>query len=73
MKNNERIYFSVHWSRPKALKWDDSNDEEVDDRNNNKKNEKIIIRTVVVGRKKDWCFMFKAICERKPIRKRKFF
>jgi hypothetical protein len=20
MKNNERIYFSVHWSRPKALK-----------------------------------------------------
>lgn len=51
-KNNEIIYFSVYRSRPKASKWDDSNDEDVDDRNN-KKNEKRIIRTVVVGRKKE--------------------
>jgi hypothetical protein len=36
MKNNERIYFGVHWSRAKALKWDDINDEDVDDRNNEK-------------------------------------
>jgi hypothetical protein len=66
MKNNERIKFSVHRSRPKALKRNDSDDDnddddDDDDDRNNKKKRKIIIRTVFVGRKKHQWFMFKAI------------